>query len=1543
MRLFPLTHQTPYQYQKNTALPKTVESNKETNNPISNQFPLPINWEYSNNPKVRLQGNYHIANPYFAATHKKDSDLETPFSESLLPIPLMMKEILLWYQYLPKPEANTEFQEKINALDFEQIENDLETSHVTQLYGLMALKGSSLSVEKKNLIKKLLFNLKEERGSDEYVISAPEQLLVGCLMFTPLDDKKWKDLYGKVSTVLMRGEPDEDDYNDLFSNFIVPFEKSNLNALESLIALNNRIERQANNDIKSTISPISLWIKLNKHEPQYTENRLTKVGELIQKATSFGGDFTHLMSEFELLLSLPIGEKKWNALFKKILEASNSDNPTPLFLMLNETLTGTKEENEKWFNSLQVAYLSYDFEDQIDYYTGFLKIKNQLQTASSDQKRTDDIEKLISNILQNPENSLDREEFNHLNELLFSPIPYSIWKSIIAPVESGAKRGEINVTLIPALTLAAQYILSTPSEKRPPETITSARNFLDENNQHEQMSPVFMALLNLQSQTSTIPKSRQKVAEALLQELMAKNKDGYHEKILDLYFTMPIDDAEWKAITEGVTELSGLGRTPDLIEVMVETSINDVPLTPVPLPWLQQLKDVATTEKHALAGLIGEQYSLLFGDMGLPETRKQKLVTALNQIWESTHQFSSLFHETFKLITTAPVKTEQSWDELLQSFIKDMSVNKGKNPASLLIDQLENLDENDFTYPVWLNQLKELTLKEGTKDTTMLDLKIQFANTDSVSNTTKDISNTATSESAHRSLKIKALVSNWLKQKKKITDQEKQLLDLVQTIPTSNNNDWEILLNKIEKSGLNNKQHNLNIAIQALQDAKITPIVINWLEKARVYGQNIGLNVSTTSAMMETYNTLKNMTGANENRKMSLLRIFSSQSIQEGQGEKYNVAVLELLSKLPVSDEQFEHLLQLLPEKTSFEKMMPLFGSWFNHLALYGPFDTDSATHESWKKSYERFLSLSSNQSLYREYSRKADELKALNPVKPLLQANTAIELAANTQMVQSAIAIIDPKNSKSEIGYDDDDGYSSPPSYTAASSSYVGGYGSSYGSSKSKPTSYYDPSPKKPLPALTEKQKNAAQELFTKYPKMLFTMGLTVEELAEIGIDKELLKDFYDPIYAPYGVDSMGKTLEKSIFSASKTASSFSASSGSKSPAMTPMPSTLGMLYVKAYQGDEQAFTELTLRLLNEPNALKIMQPILQKIEREMDNYKYKNYEAQKHYANEAEMMLLFKTKEAMGGESTTNTLSSSITSIDRFIDYGVGATHRITQIWGNLGLLAHAFRFWRFDTAGGSESLFAKFGFKPSPPRSNDNIYGKGYFISANTHPELGLDSETVIEFRRGYLSVSSPSFGTLIVRNSSFVFGRDTLPHAAYFSPLYFSETELLSMDPANSSNFKKILDPNLYRENKSIATKLEGLLNQIFKIKKEYANWKFNPEGFTPSGEFIGDMTPGMKIMLQNLFNQFANAEMGFDKKPPALAFVHPQRPPTGEYTFEDENGIKQKHFVLDGKRIEELQDRLNGTWTIEKYPYSDWVSFIKAGVENKAELILVEDK
>jgi hypothetical protein len=1531
----PIISKKPLNQTEKIQINKPITFSQKDSPVISNGF--------GNHHSVKFNTTHKIKSLYFAATSKKETDLETPFSETILPIPFMMREILLWYQYLPKPEGDTEFQEKINALDFEQMKSDLETSHITQLYALMALKGSSLSIEKKNLIKKLLFNLKEERSSDEFVISAPEQLLIGCLMFTPLDDKNWKDLYAKISTVLMRGEPDEDDYNELFSSFIVPFGKGDLNALEPLLALHNRIEEQASDDTKVTISPISLWIKLNTHQPPYSETRLSKVCELIQKATRENGNFAHLQSEYELFLSLPVGEKKWNTLLKKILEASNNENPSPLYLMLDETLTSSKEENENWFKNLQVTYLSYDYDEQMEYYTGFLKIKNQLHSPTSDPKRSDDIEKIISSILQNPDNSLEREEFNHLNELLFSPIPYPIWKSIIAPVESGAKRGDISATLVPALTLAAQYILSTPTEKHSPEAVASARNFLDENNQDDQMSPVFMALLNIQSQTSAIPKSRQKVAETLLQELMAKNKENYHEKILDLYFTMPIDDAEWKAITEGVTELSGLGRTPDLIEVMVETSINDVPITPVPLPWLQQLKDVAKSENHTLAGLIGEQYSLMFGDMGLPEARKQKLVNGLNQIWESTHQFSPLFHETFKLITTAPVKTEQNWDDLLQSFVKEISLNKGKNPASLLIDQLENLDENDFTYPVWLSQLKELTLKEGTKDTTMLDLKIQFANAESASGATKEISNPVKSESANRSFKIKSLVSNWIKQKKKITDQEKQLLDLVQTLPTSKSSDWEMVLSKIEKSGLSSKQHNLNTAIQALQGAELTPIVINWLEKARLYGQSNGLNISTASALMETYNTLKNMTGPSESRKISLLKNFSNQSIQEGQGEKHNTAVLELLSKLPVSEEQFNHLLQLLPEKTSYEKVMPLFGSWFNHLALYGPFETDSASHESWKKSYERFLSLSSNQSLYREYARKADELKALTPVKPLLQANTAADLAANAQLVQSAIAIIDPKSSKKDSDYDDDD-YGSPPSYSASTASYGGGYGSSYSSSKSKPSSYDDPSPKKPLPALTEKQKNAAQELFTKYPKMLFTMGLTVEELADMGIDKELLKDFYDPIYAPYGVDSMGKPLESSVFSASKTTSSSSASSSSsKSPAISPMPSTLGMLYVKAHQGDEQAFTELTLRLLNEPNALRIMQPLLQKIEREMDSYKSRNYKAKAHYPNEAEMMLLFKTKEAMSGEYATNTLSSSITSIDRFIDYNVGATHRITQIWGNLGLLAHAFRFWRFDTAGGPDSLFAKFGFKPSPARSNDNKYGKGYYISASTHPELGLDPGTVIEFRRGYLAVSSPSFGTLIVRNSSFVFGRDTLPHAAYFSPQTYSESELLNLDPANSSSFKKILDPNLYRDNKSIATKLEGLLNQIFKVKKEYGNWKFNPEEFTPTGEFIGDMTPGMKIMLNNLFNQFANAEMGLEKNPPALAFVHPQRPPTGEYTFEDENGIKQKHFVLDAKRIEELQDRLNGTWTPEKYPYSDWVSFIKTGVENKAELILVEDK
>jgi hypothetical protein len=1473
----------------------------------------------------------------FGAAEKKDKLIEADFSEALTSIPNMMKEMLLWLKYLPKNDNNSALENTTNTLDYETLQDSLEENYINQLYALMALKGSGIPSERKNLIKKLLIRLKEENGGSEFGTSSSENLLLGCLIFTPMEEGEWKKLYINIQQSLLSGEVGGDEFNQYFSQLIRPFSPADQNALDALVALNQRVMETAKQGTKENISPISLWLMLNTDQPGYSKTRLSKISELLQKGTSLNLNYLNLNDDFRLLITMPIGEKKWQALIKKIIEQCITDDLNPTYLMFDEPLTGTKEENENWFKNLQLYLVSSENGEETKYYTGVLKIRNQVYPHTSDPKRADDIQRIINSIDHNNENKIDYENFNHLNELLFSPIPYPVWKSIIAPIENGAKRGNISSTIIPALTLAAQYILSTPAEKYTSEAVTSAHNFLDEYNQDDQINPVFLTLLNIQSQTSVIPKNRQKAAESLLQELMAKDDVDFNEKILNLYFTMPIDESEWKAITEGVTELTGLGRTPDLIEVMVQTSINDTPSSTLPLPWLQQLKDVATAEKHALAGLIDEQYRLMFGDLGLPEARKQKLINALNQIWANSNQFSPLFQEAFKLITTAPVKTEQQWSDLLESFVTEVTMSKGKKPASLLIDHLENLDENDFTYPVWLSQLKELSLKEGTKDTVLLDFKVEFAHTETLNPDSKESSNPVKLESTSRALKLKTLVSSWIKQKKKITDQEKQLLDLIQTLPTNKSNDWEKLLKDVETSGLSSRQAAITGAIMALQGSDVTAAVISWLEKAHLYCQSTGLNTTTTSALMEIYSTLKSITNVNENRKQTLLKRFSNQSIREGQGEKYNNNLIELLAKLPVNEEQFEHLLQILPENTAYDKVIPFFGSWFNHLALYGPFDTDKELHQSWKKLYERFLSLSSNYSLNREYSKIANELSDLIPVKPLLQANTATELAENTQLVHSAISIMKQKES------DFDDDYGSSSSYKTSAASYGSGYGS-----KPKSSSYYDsdePSLKKALPSLTEVQKAAAQELFTKYPRMLFNMGFTVAELAEMGIDKELLKDFYDPIYAPYGVDSMGKPLDKSVLTPSSISSSSlsPASSGSKTAAISPLPSTLGMLYVKAYQGDEQAFTELSLRLLNEPNALKIFQSMLKNIEGKMDQYNYQNGKVKGHFPNEAEMMLLFKTKEAMGGEYTTNTLSSAITSIDRFIDYSISVTHRMTQIWGNIGLLAHAFRFWRFDTAGGPESLFAKFGFKPSPARANDSKYGKGYYISANSHPELGLEAGAVIEFRRGYLAVSSPSFGTLIVRNSSFVFGRDTLPHAAYFSPNHYGEKELLAVDPASSSSFQKILDPNLYRNNKSIATKLEGLLNQIFKVKQEYANWKFNPNGFTPSGEFIGDMTPGMKVMLQNLFNQFANAEMGLEKNPPALAFVHPQRPPTGEYAFEDENGLKQKHFVLDSKRIEELQDRLNGTWSIEKYPYSEWVSFIKAGVENKAELILVEAK
>lgn len=162
------------------------------------------------------------------------------------------------------------------------------------------------------------------------------------------------------------------------------------------------------------------------------------------------------------------------------------------------------------------------------------------------------------------------------------------------------------------------------------------------------------------------------------------------------------------------------------------------------------------------------------------------------------------------------------------------------------------------------------------------------------------------------------------------------------------------------------------------------------------------------------------------------------------------------------------------------------------------------------------------------------------------------------------------------------------------------------------------------------------------------------------------------------------------------------------------------------------------------------------------------------------AEAFMLLNT-----GSLTQEDWRSMAASIFR----GVGWSKEIrlaTYIAARLGTLAFSFPKWRFpaQSFGGDPSLLERFGMTrlerptdivdPRGGKSSPDLYGRGFAY---------LEGSIYVELRRAYI-VASNRMGrtpaTIVVRNSSFFFGRDRLEHPAYvcWEPLSVSEVEALT---------------------------------------------------------------------------------------------------------------------------------------------------------------------
>ncbi|MBY0405152.1 MAG: ankyrin repeat domain-containing protein, partial [Cyanobacteria bacterium] len=349
---------------------------------------------------------------------------------------------------------------------------------------------------------------------------------------------------------------------------------------------------------------------------------------------------------------------------------------------------------------------------------------------------------------------------------------------------------------------------------------------------------------------------------------------------------------------------------------------------------------------------------------------------------------------------------------------------------------------------------------------------------------------------------------------------------------------------------------------------------------------------------------------------------------------------------------------------------------------------------------------------------------------------------------------------------------------------------------------------------------------------------------------------------------------------------------------------------------------------------------PLASRVERFFDRH-----ELQRGYhPNETELMLLLKHPDLLERDSfKIAPFTQALTSITYFIHENVPLSDAVTKSWGDIGFLSHGFRFWKYDTVG-TDTLLESFGFRKLETSGEvHQTFGQGFGYEDK---RLSPSQRPCFVFRRGCLMVSHPDAGTLVIRNSSKVFGRKLLKHPAYLIPKAYSLAELSVLDPQQIPEEYHVLNKAWYTPKPKEVWQGQGshhlpfLSDLLMGLKEQYRRFKLDTEAFEGTGEdrhFIGHRSPGL-VQLVNCLNAWQRE----GKALPDLAFVHPELPIYQPYTSLDEDLKRTDRFKMTPKHLKELTDFISNQWSPQKYPESDWIRFLhQAGVENRAELVMID--
>ncbi len=377
-------------------------------------------------------------------------------------------------------------------------------------------------------------------------------------------------------------------------------------------------------------------------------------------------------------------------------------------------------------------------------------------------------------------------------------------------------------------------------------------------------------------------------------------------------------------------------------------------------------------------------------------------------------------------------------------------------------------------------------------------------------------------------------------------------------------------------------------------------------------------------------------------------------------------------------------------------------------------------------------------------------------------------------------------------------------------------------------------------------------------------------------------------------------------------------------------------------------------------------------------------------YHQNEAELLLLLAHPEFIHNFNPkhASSITKVLTSPYRFMDYNVqtidlvdGGWKTISN-WQRIGQLTNSFLNWRFDslhpqdqvTENKLPALIEDFGFtKCQLSLETNQKYGSCYqikpnecslnFISRDQEMEsfLTYNPKAIFFLARGYMMMSDPSLGTLLIRNSSLIFGRNTMHHPAYYSPEFINtpiiDNQYENLYPILSRRINGVNDGVI--PGKQHRDEIRYLTEEITGIFDSYNRWKFNTDPQTSfrktnttitNNEIIGAYNSvGFESLVRNIRATYETGKQTKNPKLiPSLAMTHRYSPPWNSFAYDkfvpDTGGtILQRKFEIDDYNLEVMESLAQGEYNLRDFRNSSLQSFFQTGINFQANLTIVSSK